>query len=173
MTRPCRCSAPLQQWIERSAQRCRLLRPLSGAGPAENSCSGGGVQRRPHHQRTGLLIHEVGRDATADELTTGSPHEMVNLALPELGVATIGSRKDWPPMSRALRARSSAIATSATSGGIPPPMPLGLPRTGEGGMDQTRPGAHLLGRRPHCLGTTSNAHKPAITPVCKRHCAQS
>ena len=89
----------------------------------------------------GLSIHvNVGRDATPEGLANDwvLVHEMVHLALPE-----IGRRHDWLAEGLAVYVEGVARA-QAGNRAIPDvwaegrrSMPLGLPREGEGGMDQT------------------------------------
>ena len=102
----------------------------------------------------GLEIQvRVGRESTARDTLASDwvlVHEMVHLALPEVGrSAQLAGRGAGSLMSKASRARNSAIAKSPTFGPrIADPMPMGLPRAGEGGMDQSRSqGTYLLGRR--------------------------
>ena len=127
------------------ANRRGLLRPISRRPLVISRLRQHGRRRRarrPHHQRwrardssaRGPRSH--GRDRWR---RTGCwCTKWCTSRCPRWAARTIGWRKGWPPMSKALRARNSAIATSPTSGrktGIP--CRMGLPRAGEGGMDQT------------------------------------
>jgi hypothetical protein len=88
-----------------------------------------------------LSIHvDVGRDASLERLTDDwvLVHEMVHLALPE-----IGRRHDWLAEGLAVyvegvaRAQAGNRAIADVWAEDRRSMPLGLPRAGEGGMDQT------------------------------------
>jgi hypothetical protein len=82
----------------------------------------------------------VGRDATTEGLANDwvLVHEMVHLALPE-----IGRRHDWLAEGLAVyvegiaRAQAGNRAIADVWAEDRRSMPLGLPREGEGGMDQT------------------------------------
>ena len=133
----------LQQWIERSA---RIVADYYGRFPAPvllkiQGASGGGVHGGRTTNESGLLIQvSVGRDATAGELADDwvLVHEMVHLALPELG-----RRHHWLEEGLATyvegiaRAQFGNREISDVWAEYRHSMPLGLPRTGEGGMDQT------------------------------------
>ena len=133
----------LQQWIERSA---RIVADYYGRFPAPvllkiQAASGGGVHGGRTTNESGLLIQvSVGRDATAGELADDwvLVHEMVHLALPELG-----RRHHWLEEGLATYVEGIARAQfgnrdiSDVWAEYRHSMPLGLPRTGEGGMDQT------------------------------------
>ena len=134
----------LRQWIERSAQ---IVADYYGRFPAPlvllriQAASGGGVHGGRTTNESGLLIQvSVGRDATAGELADDwvLVHEMVHLALPELG-----RRHHWLEEGLATYVEGIARAQfgnrdiSDVWAEYRHSMPLGLPRTGEGGMDQT------------------------------------
>jgi hypothetical protein len=134
----------LRQWIERSA---RIVADYYGRFPAPlvllkiQGASGGGVHGGRTNNESGLLIQvSVGRDATAGELADDwvLVHEMVHLALPELG-----RRHHWLEEGLATYVEGIARAQfgnrdiSDVWAEYRHSMPLGLPRTGEGGMDQT------------------------------------
>ncbi|HXI75544.1 MAG TPA: hypothetical protein VNH21_00310, partial [Steroidobacteraceae bacterium] len=134
----------LRQWIERSA---RIVADYYGRFPAPlvllkiQGASGGGVHGGRTTNESGLLIQvSVGRDATAGELADDwvLVHEMVHLALPELG-----RRHHWLEEGLATYVEGIARAQfgnrdiSDVWAEYRHSMPLGLPRTGEGGMDQT------------------------------------
>jgi hypothetical protein len=89
----------------------------------------------------GLSIHvDVGRDASPERLVDDwvLVHEMVHLALPE-----IGRRHDWLAEGLAVyvegiaRAQAGNRAIADVWAEDRRSMPQGLPRAGEGGMDQT------------------------------------
>jgi hypothetical protein len=89
----------------------------------------------------GLRIQvDVGRDATPEQLANDwvLVHEMVHLALPE-----VGRRHDWLAEGLAVyvegvaRAQAGNRAVADVWAEDRRSMPLGLPRAGEGGMDQT------------------------------------
>ena len=134
----------LRQWIERSA---RIVADYYGRFPAPlvllkiQGDSGGGVHGGRTTNESGLLIEvSVGRNATAGELADDwvLVHEMVHLALPELG-----RRHHWLEEGLATYVEGIARAQfgnrdiSDVWAEYRHSMPLGLPRTGEGGMDQT------------------------------------
>jgi hypothetical protein len=134
----------LRDWVERSARivadyYARFPAPLVvlhiRAGP------GGGVSGGRTTNESGLVIQvNVGRDATSSELAADwvLVHEMVHLALPE-----IGRRHNWLAEGLATyvegiaRAQFGNRAVSDVWAEYRHSMPLGLPRDGEGGMDQT------------------------------------
>lgn len=134
----------LRQWIERSA---RIVADYYGRFPAPlvllkiQAASGGGVHGGRTTNESGLLIQvSVGRDATAGELADDwvLVHEMVHLALPELG-----RRHHWLEEGLATYVEGIARAQfgnrdiSDVWAEYRHSMPLGLPHAGEGGMDQT------------------------------------
>jgi hypothetical protein len=134
----------LREWIERSAQ---IVADYYARFPAPlvvlriQSAPGGGVRGGRTTNESGLVIQvSVGRDATADELAADwvLVHEMVHLALPE-----VGRRHDW--LAEGLATYVEGIARAQFGNRditdvwaeYHHSMPLGLPHTGEGGMDQT------------------------------------
>lgn len=134
----------LRDWIERSA---RIVANYYGRFPAPlvvlriQPGPGGGVHGGRTTNDSGLLIQaSVGRDVTADELAGDwvLVHEMVHLALPELG-----RRHNW--LAEGLATYVEGIARAQFGNRdiadvwaeYRHSMPLGLPRAGEGGMDQT------------------------------------
>jgi hypothetical protein len=134
----------LRQWIERSA---RIVADYYGRFPAPlvllkiQGDSGAGVHGGRTTNESGLLIEvSVGRNATAGELADDwvLVHEMLHLALPELG-----RRHHWLEEGLATYVEGIARAQfgnrdiSDVWAEYRHSMPLGLPRTGEGGMDQT------------------------------------
>jgi hypothetical protein len=134
----------LRDWIERSA---RIVADYYARFPAPllvlriQSAPGGGVRGGRTTNDSGLVIQAtVGRDATAGELAADwvLVHEMVHLALPELG-----RRHNWLAEGLATYVEGIARAQfgnrdiSDVWAEYRHSMPLGLPRAGEGGMDQT------------------------------------
>lgn len=134
----------LLTWVERSAN---IVADYYGRFPAPlvvlhlQSTEGAGVGGGRTTNDSGLLIQvRVGRESTSDGLSQDwvLVHEMVHLALPELG-----RRHNWlaeglatyvEGISRAQfgnRQIADVWAEDRRS------MPMGLPRQGEGGMDQT------------------------------------
>ena len=135
---------PLRDWIERSA---RIVADYYTRFPAPlvalrvRAAPGGGVSGGRTTNESGLVIQvSVGRDVTPGELAADwvLVHEMVHLALPE-----IGRRHNWLAEGLATyvegiaRAQSGNRAVSDVWAEYRHSMPFGLPRAGEGGMDQT------------------------------------
>jgi hypothetical protein len=134
----------LRDWIERSA---RIVAQYYGRFPAPfvmlhiRGAPGGGVRGGRTTDESGLVIQvTVGRDATAEELTADwvLVHEMVHLALPE-----VGRRHSWLAEGIATYVEGIARAQFGNRdiadvwAEYRHSMPLGLPHAGEGGMDQT------------------------------------
>jgi hypothetical protein len=134
----------LREWIERSA---RIVADYYGRFPVSlvvlkiEADAGGGVRGGRTTNESGLLIQlSVGRDATASALADDwvLVHEMVHLALPELG-----RRHHWLEEGLATyvegiaRAQDGNRDISDVWAEYRHSMPFGLPRAGEGGMDQT------------------------------------
>jgi hypothetical protein len=134
----------LQEWILRSA---RIVAGYYAGFPAPlvmlriHSVPGGGVHGGRTTRDSGLMIQlNVGRGAGADELAADwvLVHEMVHLALPELGRG-----HDWLAEGLATyvegiaRAQSGNRETTDVWAEYRHSMPRGLPLPGEGGMDQT------------------------------------
>jgi hypothetical protein len=134
----------LRQWIERSA---RIVAAYYAGFPAPlvvlriQTAAGGGVHGGRTTNDSGLVIQvTVGRDATAAELAADwvLVHEMVHLALPELG-----RRHNW--LAEGLATYVEGIARAQFGNRditdvwaeYRHSMPLGLPHPGEGGMDET------------------------------------
>lgn len=139
----------LQQWIERSA---RIVAGYYARFPAPrlslriHVTPGGGVRGGRTTNDSGLMIEvSVGRDVTAEDLASDwvLVHEMVHLALPE-----IGRRHNW--LAEGLATYIEGVARAQFGNRdvadmwseYRRSMPLGLPHEGEGGMDQT----HTWGR---------------------------
>jgi hypothetical protein len=135
---------PLSDWIERSA---RIVAGYYGRFPAPlvelriQASPGGGVHGGRTTNESGLVIQvSVGREVTSDELAADwvLVHEMVHLALPELG-----RRHNWLAEGLAVYVEGIARAQFGNRNitdvwaEYRHSMPLGLPHAGEGGMDQT------------------------------------
>jgi len=136
--------ALLRTWVRRSAD---IVAQYYGHFPATRLrielgiMSGDGIGGGHTINEGGLTIHvDVGRDATPQRLVDDwvLVHEMVHLALPE-----IGRRHDWLAEGLAVyvegvaRAQAGNRAIADVWAEDRRSMPQGLPRTGEGGMDQT------------------------------------
>lgn len=136
--------ALLRDWIERSA---RIVAGYYAQFPAPllmlriEAAPGHGVHGGRTTNDTGLVIQvAVGRDTTAGELSADwvLVHEMVHLALPE-----VGRRHNWLAEGLATYVEGVARAQFGNRdiGDVwaeyRHSMPLGLPRAGEGGMDET------------------------------------
>ena len=134
----------LRDWIERSA---RIVADYYARFPARlvtlriHATSEGGVRGGRTTNEAGLVIQvNVGREATAGELAADwvLVHEMVHLALPELG-----RRHSW--LAEGLATYVEGIARAQFGNRdiadvwaeYRHSMPLGLPHAGDGGMDQT------------------------------------
>jgi hypothetical protein len=134
----------LRSWIERSA---RIVADYYDRFPAPmvslrlRSMDGDGVAGGRTTDEGGLAIQvRVGREATAESLAADwvMVHEMVHLALPEVGRA-----HNWLAEGLATYVEGVARAQSGNRDIADVwdedrrSMPKGLPRAGEGGMDQT------------------------------------
>jgi hypothetical protein len=134
----------LKGWMERSA---RIVADYYAGFPAPQvllriqAAPGDGVRGGRTTNESGLVIQvTVGREVTADELAADwvLVHEMVHLALPELG-----RRHNWLAEGLATYVEGIARAQfgnrdiSDVWAEYRHSMPLGLPRAGEGGMDET------------------------------------
>lgn len=141
--------ALLQEWILRSA---RIVAAYYTRFPAPLLAlhvhvePGNGVRGGRTTNDSGLMIEvTVGRDSSAQELAADwvLVHEMVHLALPELGRG-----HNWLAEGLAVYVEGIARAQFGNRdiadvwAESRHSMPLGLPREGEGGMDQT----HSWGR---------------------------
>ena len=151
----------LRGWIERSAH---IVADYYGRFPAPlvelriRAAPGGGVGGGRTTNESGLVIQvSVGREVTADELTADwvLVHEMVHLALPE-----IGRRHNW--LAEGLATYVEGIARAQFGNRdvrdvwaeYRHSMPLGLPHAGEGGMDETPTwGRTYWGGALYCLQT--------------------
>jgi hypothetical protein len=134
----------LRDWMERSA---RIVAEYYARFPAPlvtlriQAASGRNVGGGRTTNDSGLVIQvNVGRDATAEELAADwvLVHEMVHLALPELGRG-----HNWLAEGLAVyvegiaRAQFGNREVTDVWAEYRHSMPLGLPRAGEGGMDQS------------------------------------
>jgi hypothetical protein len=134
----------LQVWVRRSAD---IVAQYYGRFPAKlvqidlGIMRGDGIGGGHTINEEGLSIHvDVGRDASPERLVNDwvLVHEMVHLALPE-----IGRRHDWLAEGLAVyvegvaRAQAGNRAIADVWAEDRRSMPLGLPRAGEGGLDQT------------------------------------
>jgi hypothetical protein len=134
----------LRVWVRRSAD---IVAQYYGRFPASlvhielGVMNGDGIGGGHTINEGGLRIHvNVGRGATLERLADDwvLVHEMVHLALPE-----IGRRHDWLAEGLAVyvegvaRAQAGSRAIADVWAEDRRSMPLGMPRAGEGGMDQT------------------------------------
>jgi hypothetical protein len=134
----------LLEWIERSG---RIVGDYYGRFPAPlvalriHAGAGGGVSGGRTTNESGLEIQvSVGRGVTQADLAADwvLVHEMVHLALPE-----IGRRHNWLAEGLAVYVEGIARAQFGNRditdvwAEYRHSMPLGLPHEGEGGMDQT------------------------------------
>jgi hypothetical protein len=136
--------ALLRAWIDRSA---RIVADYYGQFPAPQvliklqGMDGAGVGGGRTSNESGLMIQvRVGRDATSEALSADwvLVHEMVHLALPE-----VGRTHNWLAEGLAIYVEGVARAQFGNReiadvwAEDRRSMPMGLPRAGEGGMDQT------------------------------------
>jgi hypothetical protein len=134
----------LRTWVERSAN---IVADYYGRFPAPlvvlslQRMEGGGVGGGRTTNDSVLVIQvSVGREATSDALSDDwvLVHEMVHLALPE-----VGRRHNWLAEGLATYVEGVARAQFGNRdiadvwAEARHSMPMGLPRKGEGGMDQT------------------------------------
>jgi hypothetical protein len=134
----------LHTWIERSAH---IVADYYGQFPAPlvvirlRGMDGSGVNGGRTTNDEGLMIQmRVGRETTAEMLAADwvLVHEMVHLALPE-----VGRTHDWLAEGLATyvegvaRAQDGNRAVTDVWAEDRNSMPKGLPRPGEGGMDQS------------------------------------
>jgi hypothetical protein len=149
----------LRSWVERSAN---IVADYYGRFPAPlvvlrlRSGVGGGVSGGRTTNDSGLVIQaNVGREATSDTLSDDwvLVHEMVHLALPE-----VGRRHNWLAEGLATYVEGVARAQSGNReiadvwAEDRHSMPMGLPKNGEGGMDETSTwGRTYWGGALYCL----------------------
>lgn len=134
----------LHTWVERSA---RIVTSYYGRFPAPlvilrlRSTAGDTIGGGRTTNESGLLIQvSVGRETTAAVLSDDwvLVHEMVHLALPE-----VGREHNWLAEGLAVYVEGVARAQFGNRDVADVwaedrhSMPMGLPRAGEGGMDQT------------------------------------
>jgi hypothetical protein len=138
-------SALLHEWIARSAH---IVADYYGRFPATllvvklRSMDGDAVGGGRTTNESGLMIQiRVGRDASAAALRQDwvLVHEMVHLALPEIGYT-----HNWLAEGLATYVEGVARAQAGNRDIADVwaedrhSMPMGLPRSGEGGLDETR-----------------------------------
>ena len=149
----------LRAWIDRSAH---IVADYYGQFPAPlvvirlRGMDGTGVNGGRTTNDGGLMIQmRVGRETTAEMLSADwvLVHEMVHLALPE-----VGRTHDWLAEGLATyvegvaRAQDGNRAIADVWAEDRNSMPKGLPRAGEGGMDQTSSwGRTYWGGALYCL----------------------
>jgi hypothetical protein len=149
----------LHAWIDRSAH---IVADYYGQFPAPlviiklRGMDGSGVNGGRTTNDSGLMIQmRVGRETTAETLAADwvLVHEMVHLALPE-----VGRSHDWLAEGLATyvegvaRAQYGNRAIADVWAEDRNSMPQGLPRAGEGGMDQSRSwGRTYWGGALYCL----------------------
>jgi hypothetical protein len=131
-------------WIERSAQ---IVGEYYARFPAErvvlriHSSPGGGVRGGRTTNDPELVIQvNVGSAATAQELTADwvLVHEMVHLALPDVGRSHLWLAEGLATYVEGVaRAQFGNREIADVWAEYRHSMPAGLPRAGEGGMDQT------------------------------------
>jgi hypothetical protein len=149
----------LHAWIDRSAH---IVADYYGQFPAPlliirlRGMDGSGVNGGRTTNDSGLMIQmRVGRGTTAETLAADwvLVHEMVHLALPE-----VGRNHDW--LAEGLATYVEGIARAQDGNRTiadvwaedRKSMPQGLPRAGEGGMDQSRSwGRTYWGGALYCL----------------------
>jgi len=134
----------LRDWIDRSAH---IVADYYGQFPAPlvvirlRGMDGSGINGGRTTNDSGLMIQmRVGRETTRDQLAADwvLVHEMVHLALPE-----VGRTHDWLAEGLATyvegvaRAQYGNRAIADVWAEDRNSMPKGLPRAGEGGMDQS------------------------------------
>jgi hypothetical protein len=137
--------ALLHEWIARSAH---IVADYYGRFPANllllkvRAMDGDGVGGGRTTNESGLMIQiRVGRDSSAEDLRQDwvLVHEMVHLALPEVGYT-----HNWLAEGLATYVEGVARAQAGNRDIADVwaedrhSMPMGLPRSGEGGMDETR-----------------------------------
>jgi hypothetical protein len=149
----------LHTWVERSAN---IVASYYGRFPAPlvalhlHTMEGSGVGGGRTINESGLGIQvKVGRETTAAALSDDwvLVHEMVHLALPE-----VGREHNWLAEGLAVYVEGVARAQSANReiadvwAEDRHSMPMGLPHAGEGGMDQTSTwGRTYWGGALYCL----------------------
>jgi len=134
----------MREWIDRSA---RIVADYYAGFPAPlvtlriHATAGGGVHGGRTTNESGLVIQlSVGRDVSRSELREDwvLVHEMVHLALPELGRGHNWLAEGLATYVEGIaRAQSGNRAIADVWAEYARSMPMGLPRAGEGGMDET------------------------------------
>jgi hypothetical protein len=136
--------ALLRTWIERSAH---IVADYYGQFPAQvvlirlGGMDGGGIGGGRTTNDSGLMIQmRVGRASTAQTLATDwvLVHEMVHLALPEVGRSHAWLAEGLATYVEGVaRAQYGNREITDVWAEDRHSMPMGLPRDGEGGMDQS------------------------------------
>jgi hypothetical protein len=134
----------LRAWIERSA---RIVTDYYGQFPAQTvlirlgGMDGGGIGGGRTTNDSGLMIQmRVGRGSTAETLATDwvLVHEMIHLALPEVGRSHAWLAEGLATYVEGVaRAQDGNRDIADVWAEYRHSMPMGLPRDGEGGMDQS------------------------------------
>ncbi len=151
----------LRAWIDRSAH---IVADYYGQFPAPvvvirlRATDGSGVNGGRTTNDSGLMIQmRIGRETTAETLAADwvLVHEMVHLALPEVGAShnwlAEGLATYVEGIARAQYGNRSVADVWAEDRNS---MAKGLPRAGEGGMDQSRSwGRTYWGGALYCLQT--------------------
>lgn len=142
-------TAPIVTWIERSMA---IVAHYYGQFPAKelriqiSSSGGGGVRHgTTYGMRVPFIRLQIGREVTADELHDDwvLVHEMVHLALPEVGDDHLWLTEGLSTYVEGIaRVHAGELRADRVWGEQMRSMPNGLPRSGDEGLDHT----HTWGR---------------------------
>jgi hypothetical protein len=142
-------TAPIVAWIERSMA---IVAHYYGQFPAKElririSSSGGGRVRHgtTYGMRVPFIRLQIGREVTAEELRDDwvLVHEMVHLALPEVGDDHLWLTEGLSTYVEGIaRMHAGELRADRVWGEQVRSMPNGLPRSGDEGLDHT----HTWGR---------------------------
>jgi len=142
-------TAPIVTWIERSMA---IVAHYYGQFPAKelriqiSSSGGGGVRHgTTYGMRVPFIRLQIGREVTADELHDDwvLVHEMVHLALPEVGDDHLWLTEGLSTYVEGIaRVHAGELRADRVWGEQVRSMPNGLPRSGDEGLDHT----HTWGR---------------------------
>ena len=142
-------TAPIVTWIERSMA---IVAHYYGQFPAKelriqiSSSGGGGVRHgTTYGMRVPFIRLQIGREVTADELHNDwvLVHEMVHLALPEVGDDHLWLTEGLSTYVEGIaRVHAGELRADRVWGEQMRSMPNGLPRSGDEGLDHT----HTWGR---------------------------
>jgi hypothetical protein len=142
-------TAPIVVWIERSMA---IVAHYYGQFPAKqlririSSSGGGGVRHgTTYGMRVPFIRLQIGRDVTADELRDDwvLVHEMVHLALPEVGDDHLWLTEGLSTYVEGIaRVHAGELRADRVWAEQVRSMPNGLPRSGDEGLDHT----HTWGR---------------------------